>query len=574
MSDLKKMTPSEAFVEQLVAEGVSMVPGIVGSAYMDALDLFPTAGIRFLPVAHEQNAAHMADGYARIRNEPTAVIAQNGPGITNFVTAVAAAHAAHTPMVVVTPSAGSMGVGLGGFQEADQLPIFSKITKWQVQVNRPERMAELLRRAFYLARTERGPVQIDIPRDYFYGDYEYDVYTMPRVRPGAGDPEQVQTAARALLNAERPVILAGGGVVQSDAVDDVRALAEFLSAPVACTYLHADAFPYDHALAVGPLGYQGSKAAMKIVSEADVVLAIGTRINPFGTLPQHGMEYWPTSATIIQIDADHRTLGLTKKVQLALLGDAGLIAAQLLQVMREDGGPRPVRPAVMRRVAAEVEAWRRELDSWSGKGGSPLSPRRALSALRDALPENAIVATDVGNVCSVANSYLRSRQPRKLLAAMTFGNCGYSYPTALGAKLAAPGNPVVAYVGDGAWGMSLAEVMTAVREDIPVVAIVFNNAQWGAEKKNQIDFYDDRYVGTDLANPDFAEVARAMGATGYTVDNDTDLKDAFHSALRSGKPAVLNVLIDSTELGEPFRRDALHPPTRHLEKYAHLAAQQ
>jgi sulfoacetaldehyde acetyltransferase len=566
------MTASEAFVEQLAAEGVRLVPGIVGSAYMDALDLFPDAGIRFLPVAHEQNAAHLADGYARVRDEPSVVIAQNGPGITNFVTAVAAAYAAHTPMVVVTPSAGSLSVGLGGFQETDQLPIFSKITKWQVQVNRPERMAELLRRAFYLAKAENGPVQVDIPRDYFYAESDYEISPSATVRRGPGDVEQVRRAAQLLATARNPVILAGGGVVRSNAGTALTALAEYLTAPVACTYLHNDAFPASHPLAVGPLGYEGSKAAMTVLADADVVLALGTRINPFGTLPQHGLDYWPTSARVIQVDVDHRVLGLTKKVELGINGDAAATAELLLKILTEQHGPREPRPAVLQHVAAQRQSWADELEQRSARTGEPISPRRALARLRDAMPADAIVTTDIGNVCSVANSYLRFDHPRQFLAAMTFGNCGYAYPTALGAKLAAPDRPVVAYVGDGAWGMSLAEVMTAVREDIPVVAVVWNNGQWGAEKKNQIIWYGDRYVGTNLANPNFAEIATAMGANGVTVEKEGDLPAALHEGLDSGRPTVLNVLIDAAELGEPFRRDALRYPVRHLSRYAHLNA--
>ncbi|MBO0826650.1 MAG: sulfoacetaldehyde acetyltransferase [Streptosporangiales bacterium] len=572
MSGPVKMTPSEAFVEQLVAEGVELVPGIVGSAFMDALDLFPAAGIRFLPVAHEQNAAHMADGYARVRNEPTVTIAQNGPGITNFVTAVAAAYWAHTPMVVVTPSAGSMGVGLGGFQETEQLPVFSKITKWQVQVNRPERMAEQLRRAFYLAKAEHGPVQVDIPRDYFYGEGEYDIRPSLNLRRGPGDTADVTRAAELLANAEHPVVVAGGGVVQADGVDAVRALAEYLTAPVANSYLHNDSFPQSHELAAGPLGYQGSKAAMTLIGEADVVLALGSRLNPFGTLPQHGMDYWPRNAKIVQIDADHRTLDLSKNIDLGICGDAKATAELLLSILRERHGARERKADVVERIARERAAWADELAGMSSKAGEPISPRRALSILRDVMPGDAIVTTDIGNVCSVANSYLHFEQPRSFLAAMTFGNCGYSYPTALGAKLAAPDRPVVAYVGDGAWGMSQTEVMTAVREDIPVVAVVWNNAQWGAEKKNQVDYYDDRYVGTNLANPNFADVAASMGASGVTVEKEAELGDAFHAAVASGRPTVMNVVVDSAELGDPFRRDALKQPVRLLDKYRHLAA--
>lgn len=569
---LRKMTPSEAFVEILVAEGIKIVPGIVGSAYMDALDLFPEAGIRFVSVAHEQNAIHMGDGYARITGRPSFVIAQNGPGITNFVTAVAAAYWAHTPLVFVTPSAGSMGVGLGGFQETDQLPIFSKMTKWQVQVNRPERMAELLRRAFYVAKAESGPVQVDVPRDYFYGESEYDIYPSADIRRGSGHPEDVAEAARLLDGASFPVIISGGGVVLSGAVEEVKALAEHLSAPVVNSYLHQDSFPWSHELAAGPLGYQGSKAAMKLIADADVVLAIGCRLGPFGTLPQYGMTYWPEQAKIVQVDVDHRRLGLTKKITLGIPADAKAFASELLAALRSLSPGRARDEARIARVAAERKAWAEELEALSARTGEPISPRHALAVIRDTIPPGSIVTTDIGNISSVANSYTHFERPRRFLAAMTFGNCGYSYPTALGAKLAEPETPVIAHVGDGAWGMSLAEVMTAVREDIPVVAVVWDNSQWGAEKKNQVDYYDNRFVGTNISNPDFSAVARAMGADGIRIEKEAEIADALRSALSSGRPTVIDLVVDSEELAEPFRRDALHPPVRLLDKYAHLSA--
>jgi sulfoacetaldehyde acetyltransferase len=567
---LSRMTPSEAFVETLKAEGVTLAPGIVGSAYMDALDLFPAAGIRFLPVAHEQNAVHMADGWGRMTGRPTIVIGQNGPGITNFVTAVAAAYWAHTPMVVITPSVGSMSVGLGGFQETEQLPIFSKMTKWQVQVNRPERMAELLRRAFYIAKAENGPVQVDIPRDYFYGEIETEIYPSLTLETGPGPDHLLEAAARALVGAKFPVIVAGGGVVQAGALEETRALAEFLSAPVTNSYLHNDSFPESHELAVGPLGYCGSKAAMQLISQADVVLALGSRLNPFGTTPQYGFDYWPKNATLIQIDADHRALGLTKKVAIGICGDAKASAARLLEHARALARGRTRNEATIRKVAEAKKAWRDELEKLSSKTGEPISPRHALKLVSEALPNDCVVTTDIGNISSVANSYLHFENPRRFLAAMSYGNCGYSYPTALGAKLARPDLPVVAFVGDGAWGMSLAEVMTAVRENIPVVAIVWNNAQWGAEKRNQVDYYGNRFVGTNLKNPDFAEVGRAMGAWGIKVEKASEIQGALRSALSSGKPAVINLVVDSAELAEPFRRDALKKPTRLLDGYKHL----
>ena len=567
----QRMTPSEAFVETLVAQGVKDVFGIVGSAYMDAHDLFPLAGLRFISVAHEQNAAHMADGYARVTGKHGVCIAQNGPGITNFVTAIAAAYWAHSPVVAITPESGSLSMGLGGFQETEQMPIFSKITKWQTHVSSPLRMAELMHRAFTISMAERGPVQVNIPRDHFYGEGDYEIQAPMKIERSAGGPESLEAAARMLAKAKFPVIVAGGGVIMSNGIKECTALAEYLTAPVVNSYLHNDSFPASHPLACGPLGYQGSKAAMKIIAKADVVLALGSRLGPFGTLPQHGMDYWPKQAKIIQVDADHRTLGLVKQISVGICGDARLAAADLLNRLKALG-KMPPNKARLAEIQREKEAWTKELANWpSPNERARIGPRQALAALAKAMPKNAMVSTDIGNVCSVANSYLHFDQAPSFLAAMSFGNCGYAYPAAMGAKVGRPDRPSIAYVGDGAWGMSLAEVMTCVRENIPVVAVVFNNGQWGAEKKNQIDYFSNRFLGTNLKNPNFADVAESMGANGITVDRVDEVGDALRQAVKSNRATVINLML-TQELGEPFRRDAFKPPRRLLNKYRKYSA--
>jgi sulfoacetaldehyde acetyltransferase len=566
---MTRMTASEAFVEQLVSEGVTTIFGIVGSAYMDALDLFEPAGIRFVSVAHEQNAAHMADGYARATNRHGVCIGQNGPGITNFVTAIAAAYWAHSPVVAITPEAGTMTAGLGGFQETDQMPIFSRITRFQTHVNRPERIAELTHRAFTLATAERGPVQINIPRDYFFGEIDAAIAPPQRIERGPGDDDALAEAARVLGEAEFPVILVGGGAIMAEGCSEARELAEYLQAPVVTSYLHNDAFPASHPLMCGPLGYQGSKTAMRVIARADVVLALGSRLGPFGTLPQYDIEYWPENARVVQVDADHRVLGLVRAVSVGIHGDAKATSRELLARLRSGERVRCLANASERLGELERQraAWEHELDELSSGGGSPIPPRRALRELERALPGDAMVATDIGNICSVSNSYLRFERPQSFFAAMAFGNCGYAFPTAMGAAVARPDRPSVAYVGDGAWGMSLAEVLTCVRENIPVTAVVFNNGQWGAEKKNQIDYYADRYVGTNLANPSFARIAQAMGAQGIAVDHPDQVGDALRKATSSGQCTVLELMV-TQELAEPFRRDALKKPVRLLDKYA------
>ena len=575
-----KMTPSEALVETMVAQGVTDIFGIVGSAYMDALDIFPAAGIRFIPVAHEQGAAHMADGYARVSGRHGVCIAQNGPGVTNFVTGVAAAYWAHSPVVVITPETGSGTMGLGGFQETEQLPIFSKITKFQGHVNNPKRMAEITARCFDRAMLEMGPTQLNIPRDFFYGDIECEIPRPIRIGRGAGDEAALEEAAKLLASAKFPVILAGGGVIFSDGMREAVALAERLHAPVAESYLHNDAFPASHPLWVGPLGYQGSKAAMKLISKADVVLALGTRLGPFGTLPQYGMEYWPANAKIIQIDADPRMLGLVKPISVGINGDAKAAAAALVAKLagRDLACQRnkAERDATIRSEKGdwekELERWTHETDPYSveiAKGSSHMHPREMLRALERAMPKGAMVSTDIGNICSVSNSYLRFDEPRSMLAAMSFGNCGYAFPVACGAKVARPDRPAIAYVGDGAWGISLNELLTCARENIGVTVVLFNNGQWGAEKKNHVDFYSRRYQGVELKNPSWSAVAKSFGCEGVVVDKVGDVGAALQESVRrqsEGKTTVLEMMV-TKELGDPFRRDALSRPVRHLAKY-------
>ena len=580
------MTPSEAFVETLVAQGVKDVFGIVGSAYMDALDLFPQAGIRFISVAHEQGAGHMADGYSRVSGRHGVCIAQNGPGITNFVTSIAAAYWAHTPVVMITPETGSSTLGLGGFQETEQLPIFSKITKYQAHVNNKARMAELTSRAFDRAMLELGPTQVNIPRDFFYGDIECEIPRPLAIERGAGGENSLDEAAALLAAAQFPVILAGGGIVMGAAEADAVKLAELLQAPVCASYLHNDAFPSKHPLWCGPLGYQGSKAAMKLIAKADVVLALGTRLGPFGTLPQHGLDYWPKDAKIIQIDADPKMLGLVKPISVGICADAGAAARALVaRLAGKDLACVANRDARLATLRDEKGAWERELDGWTHEKdrwsmevsaqSSNMHPRQMLRELERAMPEGAMVSTDIGNICSVSNSYLRFDRPRSMFAAMSFGNCGYAFPTIVGAKVAAPDRPAIAYVGDGAWGMSFGELQTCVRESIPVTAVVFNNGQWGAEKKNHVDFYGNRFIGVNLdKQPSWAAVAQAMGAEGVRIEKVSDVGAALRAAAaaqRDGKTTVLEMMV-TRELGDPFRRDALSLPVRHLAKYKATAA--
>lgn len=568
------MTPSEAICETLVAEGIDHVTGIVGSAFMDLLDLFPAAGIRFIPVRHEQSAGHMEDAFCRVTGRAGVIIGQNGPGITNMVTSVAAANSAHTPMVVICPSAGTPTVGWDGFQEADTVKIFEAITKETIRVPHPSRAADCLRTAFRIAYAERGPVLYDIPRDYFYGEISEQILEPHQYRVdqrGCGDLASIDKTAELLLSAQRPVIISGRGVVDTQAKDIVARIAEILTAPVACTYLHNDAFPYDHPLWVGPIGYMGSKAAMNLVAEADVILAIGTRLSVFGTTPQYDIDYFPESAKIIQVDINPRNIARTHPVEVGLIADAKEAAKEILNRLEGRIAEQKVSQNRLTQIKTQQKAWEDEIVQLAMVEGYPMNPRRALYEIQKALPENAIVATDIGNVSSTANSYLKFKGAGKHIAALTFGNTGFAYPAALGAQLAEPDSPVVAIVGDGAWGMSLHEVSTAVEHNLPVVAIVFRNGAWCAEKKNQIDFYNNRFIGVDIPTPEsFSPVAIAMGAEGIRVTEAEEVGPALQRALDSRRPTVLEIVCDGTQLAPPFRKDALKLPTRLLPKYKSL----
>jgi len=583
---MARMTPSEAFVETMVANNVTDMFGIMGSAFMDAMDIFAPAGIRLIPVVHEQGAAHMADGYARVSGRHGMVIGQNGPGISNCVTAIAAAFWAHSPVVIVTPEAGTTGIGLGGFQECNQLPMFQEFTKYQGHVTHPSRMAEYTARCFDRAMSEMGPTQLNIPRDYFYGDIDVEIPQPSRLDRGAGGESSLVAAVDMIGDAKFPVIVSGGGVVMADAIEECKELAERLGAPVVNSYLHNDSFPASHPLWTGSLGYQGSKAAMRLISKADVVIALGTRLGPFGTLPQHGMDYWPKDAKIIQIDADNKMLGLVKKISVGICGDAKATAIELSKrIKHQTLACDASKEQRAEEIKKEKEDWEAELDGWThekdaysldmiaeqeAEEGNYLHPRQVLRELEKAMPEDVMVSTDIGNINSVANSYLRFEKPRSFFAAMSWGNCGYAFPTIIGAKVAAPERPAVSYAGDGAWGMSMQETLTCVRHNIPVTAVVFHNRQWGAEKKNQVDFYGRRFVAGEIESGNWAEIAQSMGAEGIRVDKLEEVGPALQKAIdmqmNEGKTTVLEIMC-TRELGDPFRRDALSKPVRHLEKY-------
>ncbi len=574
-----KMTTEEAFIKVLQMHGIEHAFGIIGSAMMPISDLFPTAGIKFWDCAHECTAGMIADGYTRSTGKMSMAIAQNGPGITNFVTPIKTAYWNHTPMLLVTPQAANKSIGQGGFQEMEQMRMFADCVAYQEEVRDPSRMAEVLNRVIENAWRRSAPAQINVPRDFWTQVIDIELPQIIRLERSAGGEDAVQRAAKLLSEAKFPVILNGAGVVLSGAVDASAKLAEALDAPVACNYQHNDAFPGNHPLAVGPLGYNGSKAAMELIAKADVVLALGTRLNPFSTLPGYGIDYWPKNARIIQVEINSDRIGLTKKVDVAIQGDAKKVAEQLLAALAPGAGDEG-RKARKDLIATTKSRWAQELSSmdheedtdegvtWNERARARdperMSPRQAWRAIMAAMPDEAIISTDIGNNCAIGNAYPSFPKSRKYLAPGLFGPCGYGLPAILGAKIGCPDTPVIGFAGDGAFGISMSEMASIGRKEYPgITMVVFRNYQWGAEKRNTTLWYDDNFVGTEL-HPElsYAKVAEGCGLKGVAVKTQAELTAALAESCEAQKKGVTTFIevILNQELGEPFRRDAMKRP--------------
>ena len=573
-----KMTTEEAFVKVLQMHGIEHAFGIIGSAFMPISDLFPQAGITFWDVAHECNGGYMCDGYTRSSGKMAMCIAQNGPGITNFVTAVKTAYWNHTPMLLVTPQAANKTIGQGGFQEVEQMAAFKDMVAYQEEVRDASRVMEVLNRVITNAHRFSAPCQINMPRDYWTQVIDVDLPEIVAFERPAGGTQAVNDAAKLLSEAKFPVILSGAGVVLGNAIGDTAALAEKLDAPVCNNYQHNDSFPGSHALAVGPLGYNGSKAAMELIAKADVVLALGTRLNPFSTLPGYGIDYWPKDAKLIQVDINADRIGLTKKVAVGICGDAKQVAQSLLAKLSSTAGNagREERKALIHQTKS---AWLQTLSGMDHEDDDPgttwnerarksqpdrMSPRMAWRAIQASLPKEAIISSDIGNNCAIGNAYPTFEEGRKYLAPGLFGPCGYGFPAIMGAKIGCPDTPVVGFAGDGAFGISMNEMTAIGRDEWPAITmVIYRNYQWGAEKRNSTLWYDDNFVGTELdLDVSYAKIAEACGLKGVQARSMDEVTAMLATALedqKNGTTTFIEVILNQ-ELGEPFRRDAMKAP--------------
>lgn len=574
-----KMTTEEAFVKVLQMHGIEHAFGIIGSAMMPISDLFPKAGVTFWDCGHECNAGMMADGFTRASGKMSMMVAQNGPGITNFVTPVKTAYWNHTPLLLVTPQAANMTMGQGGFQEVPQMAVFEDMVAYQEEVLHPSRIAEVLNRVIIQAKRASAPAQINIPRDFWTQVIDIEMPAIVEFERPAGGADAIARAASLLSNAKFPVILNGGGVVIGGAIKDSMALAERLDAPVCCGYQHNDAFPGSHPLSTGTLGYNGSKAAMQLIAKADVVLALGTRLNPFSTLPGYGIDYWPKDADIIQVDINADRIGLTKKLSVGIVGEAKKVANAILEQLSATAGDadRESRKAIIKKTKSDWAAQLATMDHEEDDAGTTwnerarqadpdkITSRMAWRAIVEALPKDAIISSDIGNSCALGAAYPTFEAGRKYLAPGMFGPCGYGFPAICGAKIAQPDVPVVGFAGDGAFGISMNEMAACGRDEWPAITmIIFRNYHWGAEKRNTTLWYDDNFVGTELdRNVSYAGIAKACGVEGVQVRSMEEvteqLKIAVKAQMEEGKTTFIEILTNM-ELGEPFRRDAMKKP--------------
>lgn len=545
-------------VESLKAEQVSHVFGLIGSATMELFDaLYDADSIKMIGVHDERTGTHMADGYARASGSAGVILAgQNGPGATNLVTGLTQAAAAFSPVVSIAGALSSGHVYRDAFQEVDQQALFTPITKKTWTVTSTDRVPEMFRAAFRTALTpRRGPVQLNIPRDVLSGQADIDHFQAPQNYrnhscPAASD-DAVAAAAAALRAAARPVIIAGGGIKNTGGHDAVLALAETINAPVVTSPGHGDAIPFGHPLNAGQMGPRGNVVASRLVKEADVILALGTRLGFNSTF--YSYDNINREAAIIQVELDPTAIGRHFPVSIGIWADAATAARQLQKAVGN------------MQKQSEIEAWceayKSERTAYLSKRDAdasmvhPIQPSGLFKVLRDVLPKDAAITMDAGTLCLQATDALNYWQPPSLFTPLDFGLVGFSFACGLGIKVARPERPVVSLMGDGGFGMTISELSTAVDHGINTVTIVMNNKCWGAEKAYQRDFFNGRYIGADVSSPPFDKAAELYGAKGFAVDRIEEVGEAVKAALACGKPAVIDVAVDPAALYS-FRRDS------------------
>lgn len=555
---MTKLTGGQAAVEALKAEKVDHIFGLIGSATMEMFDaLYDAPEIRFIGVHDERTGTHMADGFARASGRAGVILAgQNGPGATNLVTGLAQAKAAYSPVVSIAGMLSSGHKYRDAFQEVDQEALFTPITKKTWTATSTDRVPEMVREAFRVAQAPRkGPVQLNLPRDVLSGEAEFEPLQGPETyayAPAAGAGDAIAKAAAMLRGAARPVIVAGGGIKMTGAADDALALAEAAGCPIVTSPGHGDALPFGHPLNAGQMGPRGNPVASRLVKEADVILALGTRLGFNSTF--YSYDNINREAAIIQIEQEPTAIGRYFPSTLGILADAPTAARQLVAALAKLDD-RKLAEAWTAAYKTERQAYLAKRDADADVATMPIQPSGLFKTLRDVLPKDSALTMDAGTLCLQATDAMNYWQPKSLFTPLDFGLVGFSFACGLGVKLAMPDRPVVSLMGDGGFGMTVSELSTAVDHGINTVTVVMNNGCWGAEKAYQRDFFGQRYIGADISSPPFDKLAELYGARGFKAETLDETTDCIKAALDCGKPAVVDVSVDPAALYS-FRRDS------------------
>jgi len=542
----EKLKGAEIVVEELKHEGVEVAFGIPGGVLLDLYDvLYQDDAIRHILVRHEQCAAHAADGYARVSGKPGVCIATSGPGATNLVTGLTNANMDSSPVVALTGQVPTAAIGSNAFQEASTFTITMPVTKHNFLVTRTEDLPKVIHNAFYIAMTGRkGVVLIDLPKDVLATRVDVELHPKetltsykPKIKP---NPVQVKKAVEVLVNAERPLLLAGGGVINSDATNELRYLAEFLGAPVITTLMGKGAIPENHPFSLGMAGMHGRIYANRAISECDALLAVGTRFSD--RLTGWQLDQFAPEATLIHVDIDAAEINKNIQVDIPIVGDAKLALLELIKWLEKKRTADTGSSVWVQRIR-EMHSACEECIQDVRREGASLS-EMLIKELSGILDDDVIVTTEVGQCQMFAAHYYITKKPRTFISSGGLGTMGFGFPAAMGAKVAAPDKKVVDIAGDGSFLMTCHDLATCVVNDIPVVVCIFHNCYLGMVRQWQELFFNKKYSGTGLGTtPDFVKLAEAFGAYGERVEKPGELKEALHNAFESGKPAVIDMIV-------------------------------
>tara|TARA_B100001113_G_scaffold72572_1_gene56210 strand:+ start:420 stop:2111 length:1692 start_codon:yes stop_codon:yes gene_type:complete len=554
-----RLTGGQAAIKSLETENVEYVFGLIGSATMEMFDaLYDSKKIKFIGVHDERSGVHMADGYARSSGKPGIFLAgQNGPGATNLTTGLAQSMAAYSPVISIAGSLSSEHIYRDAFQEVDQQALFKPITKKTWTITQTKRIPEIFREAFRVSMSPRkGPVQINIPRDILAESANFDSFQKPetyRLKSlPVASPNSIKRVSEMIANAKNPIIIIGGGIKNSEGHLEVLALAEKLNIPIIISPGHGDAISFSHPLNAGQMGPRGNIVASRLAKEADLILALGTRLGFNSTF--YSYDNININASIIQVELEPTAIGRYFPIALGILGDAKQIATQINET--------DINQKFLKEVNHWTKEFQREREEYLNNRElnadmklQPIQPSGLFKELRSVIPKDAIITMDAGTLCLQATDSLNYFQPKSLFTPLDFGLVGFSYSCGLGIKVANPSRPVISLMGDGGFGMTLSEISTAVSYGINTITLVLNNKCWGAEKAYQRDFFGERYLGADISSPPFDKIAELYGAKGYRVEKVNEIKSVVQEAINLKKPAVIDIMVDPDALYS-FRRDS------------------